>query len=102
MPKKPGPWDLNEVKSRLRQEQVERERAASLRYRQQKERDQDGHRGESRCLRFFVLLVLALSCFLLAASVVFFSRLVFFLVQKLDERKSNDTFQSAAGGTRYR
>ncbi len=34
MPERPGPWALDNVKRRLRQEQVVRERAASARYRQ--------------------------------------------------------------------
>jgi hypothetical protein len=33
MPEKSGPWQLNRVKARLRREQVEREEAASARYR---------------------------------------------------------------------
>ena len=40
MPKKSGPFQLNEVKSRLRREQVARETAAALRYRQLEEREQ--------------------------------------------------------------
>ena len=80
MPKKHGPWHLNEVKSRLRQEQVERERAASQRHRQQEERAQGGNRGEtsqSNC----VLLLLALCLFLLALCLLLLSGTVFSLVQ---------------------
>ena len=79
MPKNPGPGDLNEVKSRLRQEQVERERAASLRYRQQEERDQGGNRDEtsqSNCVLFLLILCL----FLLALCLLLLSGTVFSLV----------------------
>ena len=38
MPAKPGPWQLDRVKRRLRQEQIAREEAASERYRDQEER----------------------------------------------------------------
>ncbi len=37
MPAKPGPWQLDRVKQRLRREQVAREEAANLRYRQEVE-----------------------------------------------------------------
>ena len=37
MPKNLGPWQLDKVKQRLRQEQVAREEAASERYRRQAE-----------------------------------------------------------------
>jgi hypothetical protein len=40
MPAQPGPWQLDKVKRRLRQEQVAREEAASQRYAQQEERGQ--------------------------------------------------------------
>jgi hypothetical protein len=39
MPSKSGPWLLDRVKRRLRQEQVVREEAASERYKQQEERE---------------------------------------------------------------
>jgi hypothetical protein len=39
MVKKPGPWQLNVVKKRLRAEQIERENAASAWYRDKERRD---------------------------------------------------------------
>ncbi len=39
MAKKVGPWQLDDVKARLRSEQVGREKAASARYREQARRD---------------------------------------------------------------
>ncbi len=69
MPQKAGPWSLDKVKARLRQEQVEREEEASARYRQREARrakeEAVGETGLSRC----VLVVLVL-CFVLL-SVVF-------------------------------
>jgi hypothetical protein len=38
MPSKSGPWQLDKVKRRLRQEQVAREEAASERYKQEEDR----------------------------------------------------------------
>ncbi len=38
MPVKPGPWQLDKVKRRLRQEQIAREEGASVRYAEQEER----------------------------------------------------------------
>ena len=89
MPKKPvGPWELNEVKTRLRREQVAREAAATARYRQaeQRETDQgsstvtreDGRNSVSHC----VLLIAVLSCLLLSLSVLLLSGVVLFLAKK--------------------
>ncbi len=71
--KSEGPWVLKDVKTRLRLEQVAREKEASERYRQQEERDTDegkaisgevtkGKSSWSHC----VLVLLALSCFVLS------------------------------------
>ncbi len=53
MPQKAGPWSLDKVKTRLRQEQVEREEEASARYRQHEARrakeETVGGTGLSRC-----------------------------------------------------
>jgi hypothetical protein len=79
MPKKPGSWELNEVKNRLGLEQVARERAATARYRQLEEREGNrGKTGWSDCL----LLVLALSCFLLTLAVLALSSAVLSLTQR--------------------
>ena len=69
MPQKAGPWSLDKVKARLRQEQVEREAEASERYRQRETRRAKeeivGETDLSRCV--FVVLVL---CFVLLSVVV--------------------------------
>ena len=89
MPKKPvGPWELNDVKARLRREQVAREVAASARYRQaeQRETDQgsstvtreDGRNSVSHC----VLFITVLCCLLLSLSVLLLSGVVFSLAKK--------------------
>ena len=81
MPKKSGPWELNEVKSRLRQEQVARETAATQRYRDLEERGQQANRGEtsqSNC----VLLVLVVACLVLALCLLLLSGAVLSLSKK--------------------
>jgi hypothetical protein len=81
MQKKSGPWELNEVKSRLRREQVARETAATQRYRQLEARDQQGNRGEtsqSNC----VLLVLVVVCLVLALCLLLLSGAVLSLSKK--------------------
>ncbi len=89
MPKKPvGPWELNEVKTRLRREQVAREVAATARYRQaeQRETDQgsstvtreDGRNSVSHC----ILLIAVLSCFLLSLSVLVLAGVVLTIAKK--------------------
>jgi hypothetical protein len=74
MVKKLGPWQLDDVKARLRAEQVGRERAASARYRALERRDlgedntigkNSGKTSWSHCI-----FLLALSCFLLSLSVL--------------------------------
>ena len=87
MPKKPvGPWVLNEVKTRLRREQVAREAAATARYRQLEEREtdqgsstrEDGRNSVSHC----VLFIAVLCCLLLSLSVLLLSGVVFSLAKK--------------------
>ena len=88
MPKKAGPWQLNDVKARLRAEQVGRERAASARYRVQERLDlvednatpqNTGKTSWAHCI-----FLLALSCFLLSLSlsVVAFAFAYLSLVKK--------------------
>ncbi len=79
MPKKKktvGPWELNEVKTRLRREQVAREAAATARYRQAEERETD--QGSSHC----VLVIAVLSCLLLSLSVLVLAGVVLSLAKK--------------------
>jgi hypothetical protein len=86
MPKKSGPWQLNDVKARLRAEQVGRERAASARYRVQERLDlvEDNatpeNTGKTSCAH--CILLLALSCFLFSLSVVAFAFAYLSLVKK--------------------
>ena len=76
MRKQPGPWELNEVKKRLRAEQVKREKAASERYRQQEEGGQDeGKKGVRKCSDC-ILIVLVLCCFFLSLSVLALSSVI--------------------------
>lgn len=76
MRKQPGPWELNEVKKRLRAEQVNREKAASERYRQQEEGGQgEGNKGVRKCSDC-ILIVLVLCCFLLSLSVLALSSVI--------------------------
>jgi hypothetical protein len=76
MVKTVGPWQLDDVKARLRAEQVGRERAASARYRAQEQRDlgedntiakNAGKTSWAHCI-----YLLALSCLLLSLSVLAF------------------------------
>jgi len=69
MPKKVGPWQLDEVKARLRAEQVGRERAASARYRRQEGQD-SGEDNKGKTSWAQCIFLLALSCFLLSLSVL--------------------------------
>jgi hypothetical protein len=89
MPKKPvGPWVLNEVKTRLRREQVVRKAAATARYRQLEERDrdqssstredEDGRNSVCHC----VLVIAVLPCLLLSLSVLLLSGVVLSLAKK--------------------
>ena len=63
----PGPWALDKVKKRLRAEQVQREKAASARYRllEDKRRDEEGRSVSSSGCHCSVLFVLTLCCLLL-------------------------------------
>ena len=69
MPKKHGPWQLDDVKARLRAEQVGRERAASARYRRQELQD-SGEDNKGKTSWAQCIFLLALSCFLLSLSVL--------------------------------
>jgi hypothetical protein len=112
MPERSGPWALDKVKRRLRQEQVAREQAASARYRllEQPPNLQEnstlseryihqeqpayirertilvdsnaGRRSCSDCL----LVVLVLFCFFLTLVALALSGVVFSLLQKENER----------------
>ncbi len=87
MPRVAGPWSLDKVKLRLRQEQVEREREASTRYRQQEARRAKeatvGGTTLSRC----VLVVLVLCVVLLSVVVLALCATIWSLVQKQNEER---------------
>ena len=70
MPQKAGPWSLDKVKTRLRQEQVEREKEASARYRRQEaaRRAKQETVGETSFSRGVLCVVLL--CFVLLSVVV--------------------------------
>ena len=88
MPTKPGPWQLDRVKDRLRREQVAREEAASLRYRRQeeegkvKENTNQGAWGNQGAL----ILLVCLLVFLLFVCVLALCAVVFILLKKDNDR----------------
>ncbi len=87
MPQAAGPWSLDKVKLRLRQEQVEREEEASARYRQQEARrakeETVGGTTLSRC----VLAVLVLCFVLLSVVVLALCAIIWSLVEKHNEER---------------
>jgi hypothetical protein len=83
MSERPGPWQLDRVKARLRQEQVVRESAASARYRR-KEDNNKPKTSYSDC----IICGLVLCCVLLSLSVVFLCSVVLALSKKSNERDS--------------
>ena len=97
MPAKPGPWQLDKVKRRRRQEQVAREKAASERYAQQEERGQvrrntnldvqalslqERNLGGCHCV---VILLVSVLIFLLLVLVLVLCAFVFHLLKKGNE-----------------
>jgi hypothetical protein len=89
-PKRAGPWQLETIKLRLRAEQVARERAAALRYRQVEDEGAERLRrtdaierdtGKTSWLQI-LLCVLVVCCVLLLIAVVFLSVLVLSLSRK--------------------
>jgi hypothetical protein len=85
MPQKAGPWSLDNVKARLRQEQVEREKEASARYREQEARrakqETVGETSLSRC----VLVVFVLCFVLLSVVVIALCAVIVSLLKKENE-----------------
>jgi hypothetical protein len=88
--KKGGPWQLKAVKLGLRAEQVARENAAALRYRQLEDEAQqplrrthatDRHTGKTSWLECF-LCALVVCCVLLVEAVVFLCVVVLSLTKK--------------------
>jgi hypothetical protein len=76
MTERPGPWQLDRVKARLRRKQVARESAASARYRA----DEDNNKRKtdySDC----IVCGLVLCCVLLSLSVIFLFSVVFALTR---------------------
>jgi hypothetical protein len=57
MPYKAGPWQLNELKSRLRREQEERERVASDRCRQAEKKDKDRRQRKVKFVQLHIVFV---------------------------------------------
>ncbi len=100
MPERPGPWALDRVKRRLRQDQVRREQAASARYRQQEERyrqQEERHNLQQNPIPVdrnvgrdsssnYVLIVLVVFCILLTLLVLALCGTVLSLVKKENER----------------
>ena len=89
-PKRAGPWQLETVKLRLRAEQVAREKAAALRYRQVEDEGAEPLRrshgterdtGKTGWLQIF-LCVLVVCCVFLVLAVVFLSVVVLSLSRK--------------------
>ena len=73
MTHRPGPWQLDRVKARLRQEQVEREQAASARYRQAEPKEKNT--SWTDCLLFCLIvriILLILSVLLLSGVLLSF------------------------------
>ena len=90
MPKKAGPWSLDKVKERLRQEQVEREKEASARYRQleakRAKEETVGGTSLSRC----VLVVLVLFSVVLFVVVLALCAVILTLVKKENVERWGD------------
>jgi hypothetical protein len=88
MPERPGPWALDNVKRRLRHEQVVRERAASARYRRAEERQnrqQNPIPVVRDSLSSCVVIVLVVFCILLILCVVALCGAVLSLVKNEKE-----------------
>jgi hypothetical protein len=97
MPAQRGPWQLDKVKRRLRQEQVEREAALSERYAQLEGRGQvrrntnrddqalslqERNLGGCRCV---LILLVSVLVFLLLVLVLVLCAIIFHLVKKRNE-----------------
>ncbi len=86
MPNERGPWELNKVKARLRQEQVQREKAASERYRQKEAKAKEQIVGEARSSNC-VLVVLLLCCFFFVIVVLALCTVVLSLTKRYNENR---------------
>ncbi len=98
MPYNPGPWQLDRVKRRLRQEQVDREEKASERYKQQEARlkvQQNTNQYEKRLsvqernvwgCHWAVVLLVCVLVFLLLVCVLVLCAVVWHLVKKENEQ----------------
>ena len=80
----PGPWALDKVKKRLRAEQVQREKAASARYRRQEQKEfhKEGKTVKTSACQCSLLVVLTLCCILLSIVVLVLSSVVLRTVKK--------------------
>ncbi len=65
MTQRPGPWQLDKVKAKLRREQVERESAASARYRQEEDKNKVAEKWKDKFLVFPLLFVGCVLSFLI-------------------------------------
>jgi hypothetical protein len=98
MPSKSGPWQLDKVKRRLRQEQVAREEAASERYKQEEDREkvqQNTNQDEQRLslqernvgfCHWAVILLVCVLVFLLLVCVLALCAVLCHLVKKENEK----------------
>jgi hypothetical protein len=98
MPSKSGPWQLDKVKRRLRQEQVAREEAASERYKQEEDREkvlQNTNQDEQRLslqernvgvCHWAVILLVCVLVFLLLVCVLALCAVLWHLVKKENEK----------------
>jgi hypothetical protein len=98
MPKNLGPWQLDKVKLRLRQEQVAREKAASERYRllseegkvrQNRNQDEQTLSLQERKVgvcHWAVILLVCVLVFLLMVCVLALCAVVWYLVNKVNDK----------------
>ena len=70
MPRQPGPWSLDNVKAKLRQEQLEREKEASARYRRQEAARRAKQETVGKTSFSRGVLCVVLFCFVLLSVVV--------------------------------
>ncbi len=87
MPKKAGPWSLDKVKARLRQEQEEREVEASARYRQQEARRAKEETIVGTSFSRCVLVVFVLCFLLLSVVIVALCGVIFSLLKRENEER---------------
>ncbi len=88
MTQRPGSWQLDKVKAKLGREQVERESAASARYRQEEEKNKVAEKTSSSFLVLPLLFVGCVLSFLILVCFYFVNCVVVFCKQTdLDMKK---------------